>query len=108
VLDRQGKRKPLYATLRALMRHPSPAATLKPKVRLSLRGGQLRAIGTGSIIDTYSLTLRANGVLRFRATLRTDRFGRFNLRFPASMPRSGVTVRIASRWTATVSSSASR
>ncbi|HET6508405.1 MAG TPA: glycosyl hydrolase [Baekduia sp.] len=108
VFDRRGHRKTLYGTLRSLMRRPLPAATVKPRIRLSLSGGRLRATGTGSIIDTYSLTLRAHGQLRYRAILRTDRFGRFTVRFPASTPRSGVKVRIASRWTATVSSSASR
>jgi hypothetical protein len=108
VFDRQGRKKALYTTLRALMHGPTTAATTRPKVRLSLRGGRLRATGTGSIIDTYSLTLRANGVLRYRAILRTDRFGAFTLRFPASIPRSGVKVKIASRWSPKVSSSASR
>ncbi|WP_027005728.1 cellulase family glycosylhydrolase [Conexibacter woesei] len=98
LLDSRGKAKPLLTGLTKLLAKPVRSSLPAPHIRLSVRKGHLVASGTASITDFYNLQVKANGQLRFRATLRTDRFGKFRIVMPTVIPRSGVTATFRSTW----------
>jgi hypothetical protein len=108
LLDSKGHSKPLLTGLTKLLAKPVKASLPAPHIRLSVSKGHLVASGTASITDFYTLQIKANGQLRFRATLRTDRFGKFRIVMPTVIPRSGVTAAFRSTWAPQRTARASR
>jgi hypothetical protein len=97
LVDAKGKAKPLLKTLTALLKRPLSGALPKPRVHLSTRKGRLVATGTGSIAGAYRLVVSGGGV-KYAATLRVDRFGRFRVVLPSVVPRTGVSATFRSTW----------
>ncbi|HEY6759980.1 MAG TPA: cellulase family glycosylhydrolase [Baekduia sp.] len=108
LFDTAGKRKPSYNVFDHLMHGGLTGGLPRPTVRLRVRGGQLVASGRASIDDVFKLTASVGGQLRYRANLRSDRSGLWTVKFPKSIGTSGVKVHIASFWSSSVASSASR
>jgi hypothetical protein len=98
LFDRAGKAKPTFTVLRSLLSGTVSGVLPRPSLRLRTSKGRLVASGKASIDDVFLLTLKQNGVLRYRAALRSDRTGAWKLTFPKGIPTSGVRVRIASSW----------
>jgi hypothetical protein len=98
LLDAKGHAKPLLTGLTRLLAKPVRARLPSPHLRLSVSRGHLVASGTASITDIYNMQIKAHGQLRFRATLRTDRFGKFRIVMPTVIPRTGVTATFQSTW----------
>ena len=98
VFDRAGKRKPSYAKVRRAF-SGKRARVSRPTLRLDMRGGRLVAGGSGSWIEVYELQVKRNGVLRYRAYLRTDRFGKIRVVLPAALAERGLSVSLRGRWT---------
>jgi hypothetical protein len=103
-----GKPKPAYSVLSKLLHGKITGRLARPSIRLRVHNGRLVASGHASIADVFQLTARQNGMLRYRATLRSDRNGAWKVTLPASFASSGLKVRIASLWSPAVAASASR
>lgn len=107
LLDARGKSKPLLRTLTKLLRRPLKSALPKPKLRLSVRKGRLVASGSASITDLYRLQVLGGGV-KYSATIRADRRGRFRVTLPSVMPHTGVKATVRSTWSSVRSARAHR
>jgi hypothetical protein len=99
ILDRAGRKKPAYQAVKHAIGIGTKAKLRGVTLKLARSGSRVAATGTGSIADTYKLTVRQGGVLRYRAILRTGPSGTYRLVLPAWLGRSGLTVKIASQWT---------
>jgi hypothetical protein len=97
LLDSKGKAKPLLKTLSKLLERPLSSKLPKPTLHLSVRKGRLVASGSASIADLYRMQVVGGGV-KYSATLRADRFGRYRVVLPSVVPRSGVTATFRSMW----------
>lgn len=96
--DALGRLKPSYAAIRRVLtgrvRAPKP-----PTVRLRTAAGRVEARGTASLADVVKVTVSVRGVLRYRATLRTDQRGTWRLNLPPQLGTRGLTVRVFAGWT---------
>jgi hypothetical protein len=93
-----GKRKASYAKVKRAFSGKRSSIT-KAKLKLTRRGGRLIASGAGSWIEVYELKVKRNGVLRYRALLRTDRFGKIRVVLPKQLSGRGLTVSLRGQWT---------
>jgi len=97
LFDARDRIKQAYTKLRKLLR--GKLGTLaKPSLRVRAAGGRLVASGSASQIDVYQVTLSQGSTLLYRANLRTDRFGRYKLVLPSTLPTQNVTLRVRSLW----------
>ncbi len=97
LLDRQGARKPAFAALRAVW--ATPRGQLR-RVQLRVtRGAGQRVIASGRapVGDVLELDVFQGATLRYRATFRLDRAGRYRLVLPGFV-RRGMTVRVFQFW----------
>ncbi len=96
--DVNGRLKPAYAAVRRVLtgRARSPR---RPRIRLRAVRGRVVASGTASLAELLTLRVEQRGVLRFRATLVTDRRNRWRIVLPAALGRRGLTVRVSAGWT---------
>lgn len=92
-----GKAKPSAKTVARAFR-ARKGAVRRPTLKLKTRRGRLVASGTGSFVDVYTVDVRRHGVLRYRASLRVDRAGRYKLNVPTSVGTSGVRVTVRGSW----------
>jgi hypothetical protein len=99
ILDRAGKRKPAFKAVKHAIGVGTKATLRGATMKLRRSGARVVASGTGSIADTYEVTVRRGTQLRYRAILRTGPSGTYRLALPASLGTSGLKVRIASEWT---------
>jgi len=98
VLTQSGARKPAYAALARVL--VSPLGSPSPvTLRLSRRGGQVLASGSGPPGDYMGLEALQGSVPRYRALFVLDRFNRYSLALPAVLGVSGLTVRVFQYWT---------
>jgi polysaccharide biosynthesis protein PslG len=93
-----GKRKPAGTAVRKAFANKTLRAT-KPTLRLTARKGQVVLHGTGSWVEVYSISVTVGGKLRYKAYVRTDRFGRITLALPQALGTSHVKVDVKGRWT---------
>lgn len=107
LLDAKGKAKPLLKTLSKLLKRPLSSAIPKPTLHLSVKRGRLVASGSASIADLYRMQVVGGGV-KYSATIRADRFGRYRVVLPSVVPRSGVTATFRSTWSSVRSARAHR
>jgi hypothetical protein len=98
LLDTRNRVKTAFDGVRRLLAGKRMGSIPRAKLRLTVQRGRLVASGSASQIDTFELKLTQNGRWRYRSTIRTDRFGRYRVTFPASLPTSGIRVSIRSAW----------
>jgi hypothetical protein len=97
LLDQAGDPKPAFTAARRTF--SSRASTLRrATLRLGRAGKHLVASGTGSIADLYMLRVYRGSQLRYRAYVRTSRFGTYRVALPAALGTSGLRVRVSSDW----------
>ncbi|MCW3004715.1 MAG: glycoside hydrolase family 5 protein [Conexibacter sp.] len=96
-LDRRGKRKPAYAVLGRAARHAS-GPYRAPVLHLRRGGGVVRASGSAPGIDLYTLRIKVHGTLRYRASVRPDRFNRFSVKLPPVVGTTGLTATLTRQW----------
>jgi len=96
--DNQGKRKPAATAVHKAFTNKKVRAT-KPSVRLTTRRGSVTIRARGSWVEVYSITAKVDGVLRYRAAARTDRFGAITITLPSSIGTRHVKVTVLGRWT---------
>jgi hypothetical protein len=101
LLTKAGARKPAYGKVRDVFAGQRPTVT-KPTMRLSARGGRVTVAGTASQVETFKLRVYRSGTLVYRAILRTDRFGGYKVKLPASVGTASLRVRLAGTWTGSV------
>jgi hypothetical protein len=97
ILDRQGRRKPAFAALGAVLRRTGPPRAVQ--LRLGRRGSTVVASGSGPAGDDYELDVFRGGRLRYKAVLRLTRANTFSVRLPAQLGTGGLTVRVWQYWT---------
>jgi hypothetical protein len=96
--DPAGKAKPAATAVRNAFTNKKLKAT-KPTVRLTRAKGRVTIHGTGSWVEVYSIRVTIGGQLRYRAAVRTDRFGKITLKLPSSLGTRHVKVTVLGRWT---------
>jgi hypothetical protein len=101
LLTREGKRKPSYTAVRRIFSGGRPKVR-RPTMRLTARGGRVRAAGSASQVEAFLLEAWKNGRLTYRAMLRTDRFGHYKLTLPRALGTSALRVRLSGTWTGSV------
>jgi hypothetical protein len=93
-----GKIKPAGTAIRKAFAGKKLTAT-KPTMRLTTSKGKVTVRGTGSWVEVYSVSVRTGGKLRYRAYVRTDRFGKIALALPKAIGTRHVHVTLKGRWT---------
>ena len=101
LLTQDGKRKPAYTRVKSIFSGGTPKVA-KPTMRLTAKRGRVTISGTASQVEFFTLRVYRQGQLRFRATLRTDRFGRYTLKLPAALGTTSLRARLAGTWTGSV------
>jgi hypothetical protein len=98
LVDVNGALKPAYAAVRRVLsgRTRSPR---RPRIRLRAVRGRVVASGSASLAELLTLRVERRGVLRYRATLVTDRRNRWRIVLPAALGTRGLTVRLSAGWT---------
>jgi hypothetical protein len=96
--DRAGKAKPAATAVRNAFTNKKLKAT-KPTVRLTRAKGRVTIHGTGSWVEVYSIRVTTGGHLRYRADVRTDRFGAITLKLPSALGTRHIKVTLLGRWT---------
>jgi hypothetical protein len=96
--DAAGRRKPAGTAVRAAFHRKALRAT-RPTLRLSVRKGRVVIRATGSWVEIYGFNVKVDGILRYRALARTDRFGRMTLTLPRALGTRHVRVQLLGRWT---------
>lgn len=99
LLDAAGHRKPSFAAVRKTLGARTAGVLRRPTLRLRRSGNRLVVSGTGSIADTFQLTVHQGTTLRYRAQMRTTPAGTYSLALPPQLGTSGLRVRIVSDWT---------
>jgi hypothetical protein len=99
LVDRSGHRKPSFTSVRNVLAKPTGGALTAPTLRLGRSGRHLVASGTGSIADTYRVSVYRGSALRYRVVLRTTGNGTYRLVLPTALGTSGLKVQVASAWT---------
>jgi len=107
LLDAKGNAKPLLATLATLLKRPLSGALPKPTIHLSVSKNRLVAAGSASLASTYRLQVVGNG-LKYVATLRANRLGKYRVVLPSVMPREGVRATFRSTWSSSRTARAHR
>ena len=95
--DPQGRQKPAFAAVRDALGAKKRKAT-KAKLRLTTAKGRVTIHATGSWVEVYSFRVHVNGVLRYRAAARTDRFGKITIALPKALG-THLRVTVVGRWT---------
>jgi hypothetical protein len=98
LFDAKGRRKPAGTAVQRAFTGKRMKVT-KPTLRLSRSGGRVVVRASGSWVEVYGLRVRVHGVLRYRAYLRTDRFGAMRVVLPKALGTTGVSVSLQGRWT---------
>jgi hypothetical protein len=99
LLDAGNRVKAAFDGVRQVLAGTRMGTVPGPTLRVSLdRTGRLVARGSASQIEIFSLKLTHGGRLRYRATVRSDRFGRYRVTLPATLPTGGIRVSIRSAW----------
>jgi hypothetical protein len=98
LLDGRDRVKAAFDGVRSLLAGKRMGSVARQTLRVAIRRGRVVATGSASQIDTYVLKLTAGGHWRYRATIRTDRFGRYSVTLPANLPTSGIRVSVRSAW----------
>lgn len=101
VMTASRQRKPAWAQVRSVFSGGKPKVT-KPKLTLGARKGRARISGTASQTEYYTLRVWKNGQLAYRATLRTDRFGKYGLSLPKALGTTGLKATLKGAWTGQV------
>jgi hypothetical protein len=96
--DHDGKRKPAGVAARNAFAGRKLRAT-KPTMRLTRSRGKAVVRATGSWVEVYAVSVRVGGKLRYRAYVRTDRFGAIKLVLPKALGTRHLKVTMAGRWT---------
>lgn len=97
--DRRGKRKPSFKALHTALTSRKKPKVTKPTLRLTRSRGHVTIRATGSWVETYRFDVKVSGQLRYRATARTDRFGRIRIALPKALGTSHVRVTLTGIWT---------
>jgi hypothetical protein len=97
LLDRAGRRKPVFAAAAASF-GGSRSSLTRPTLRLRRSGRHVAASGSGSVADVYQVNVYQGTTLRYRVNLRTTGSGSYQVALPAVLGTSGLKVRISSLW----------
>jgi hypothetical protein len=98
LLDAGDRVKAAFNGVRRVLGGARMGTVPRPTLRVSVKRGRVVATGSASQIDVFALKLTQGGALRYRAIIRSDRFGRYRVTLPASLPTSGIRVSIRSAW----------
>ena len=101
LLTSSGAKKPAFAAVSNVFSGKQVSVT-KPKLSLTARGGRTTAKGTASQTEIFTLRVWRAGQLRYRATLRTDRFGAYKVVLPRSLGTASLRARLSGVWTGSV------
>lgn len=98
LVDLQGRLKATYTAVRRVLtgRVRSPR---RPTVRLRATRGHVVASGTASLTELLTARVWVQGVLRYRATFRTDQLGRWSLSVPPVLGTRTMVVNVSAGWT---------
>jgi hypothetical protein len=100
VLSASGARKPAFTALSQVL--ASPFGRVSPiTLSLRMRGGRVRASGSGPVGDYMELEAFQGSVLRYRALFTLNRFNRYSITLPSALPTSGLRVRVYQYWAGT-------
>jgi hypothetical protein len=97
VLSASGARKPAFAALAKVFISPFGRVS-SIVLRLSRRGGQLVASGSGPVGDFMELEAFQGSQPRYRALFTLDRFNRYSLVLPRALGSRGLRVRVYQYW----------
>jgi hypothetical protein len=98
LLTTRAARKPAFRTMRRILRS-GPRSPRRVTLRVRRSGGRLVASGSAPAGDALELRAFRNGSLRYRATFRLNRHGRYRLRLPARLGTRGLAVQVEHYWT---------
>jgi hypothetical protein len=102
LLTASGARKPAFGAVSNVFAGKKVAVS-KPRMSpLRARGGRVTVKGTATQTEFFKLRVWRSGTLVYRATLRTDRFGRYRVVLPAVIGTSHLRVRLSGTWTGSV------
>jgi hypothetical protein len=96
-LSSSGARKPAFAALSKVFLSPFGSPS---RVTLTLRkqGGRILASGSGPVGDYMHLEAFSGGKPRYRALFTLNRFNRYSIALPASVPTHGLKVQVYQYW----------
>ncbi len=101
LLTATGQRKPAFGLVSDIFAGRKVKVT-RPKMKLTASKGRVTVAGTASQVEMFTLRVYRSGRLAFRATLRTDRFGAYKIKLPASIGTSQLRARLSGTWTGSV------
>lgn len=96
VLSATNAMKPAFKALQSSEKNPG--APRKVSLKLTRRGGQVVATGSGPAGDAYELDVFKGGQFRYKVTFRLDRNLRYAMKVPKQLGTRGLKVRVYQYW----------